>query len=125
MRGFGRRLRELRIAHGLTQRELADRIGVHFLQVSRYERGTTLPAVETVGEMTKVLSVSADMLLFGTPDDTPREEAPIRNVSLLERFQDLQDLPTDDQKTVMKFIDALVAARQTAHVMTRVARRST
>jgi DNA-binding XRE family transcriptional regulator len=38
LRGAGRLLVELRIACGLTQRELADRLGVHESQVSRDER---------------------------------------------------------------------------------------
>jgi DNA-binding transcriptional regulator YiaG len=36
--GFGQQLVALRIANGLTQRELAERLGVHESQVSRDER---------------------------------------------------------------------------------------
>lgn len=112
LKGFGRRLRTLRIQRKLTQKELAERVGVHFLQVSRYERGTTLPALETIVEMTRVLRVPADTLLFGDAGDKSREELPIRNVTLLERFQDLESLPFDDQKTAIKLIDALIASRR-------------
>lgn len=38
LRGLGYQLVGLRIAHGLTQRELASRLGVHESQVSRDER---------------------------------------------------------------------------------------
>jgi transcriptional regulator with XRE-family HTH domain len=112
LKGFARRLRALRTQRQLTQRELAQRIGVHFLQVSRYERGTTLPALETIVEMTRVLRVPADTLLFGETGDRSHEELPIRNVTLLERFQDLESLPFEDQKTAIKLIDALIASRR-------------
>ena len=36
--GFGNRLRKLREARGMTQRDLADRVEIELVQISRYER---------------------------------------------------------------------------------------
>lgn len=36
----GRRLRELRVTHGITQQQVSDALGVHFSRISEIERGT-------------------------------------------------------------------------------------
>ena len=37
------RLREERLCRGWTQKDVADRIGVHTQEIGRWERGETLP----------------------------------------------------------------------------------
>ena len=58
LRGMGHLLISLRIAQGLSQRDLAKRLGVHELQVSRDERneyfGITLERAEKVLDALKV-----------------------------------------------------------------------
>ena len=43
MISFPQRLAERRKQHSLTQRQLTDRIGMHVVQVRRYEAGTSQP----------------------------------------------------------------------------------
>jgi transcriptional regulator with XRE-family HTH domain len=102
---FGRRLQELRKKRGLRQKELAAAIGIHPLQVSKYETGLSFPTVAKVIEIAKFLQVSMDEL-FGeiVPDETR-----VKNLRLLRRFKELEELPKDDQETAVKLIDALVA----------------
>jgi transcriptional regulator with XRE-family HTH domain len=57
------RLRELREARQLTQKELADRIGVSDQQIYRYETGKSDPTAEVLARIAKELEVSADFLL--------------------------------------------------------------
>ncbi|MQY72258.1 MAG: helix-turn-helix domain-containing protein, partial [Dehalococcoidia bacterium] len=45
---FGARVRELRILAGLTQRELAEKIGVDFSYLSKIENGVLPPPSEKV-----------------------------------------------------------------------------
>ncbi|WP_304326623.1 helix-turn-helix transcriptional regulator [Bifidobacterium thermacidophilum] len=43
----GRRLRELRVTHGITQQQVSDALGVHFSRIREIERGTrNLPELE-------------------------------------------------------------------------------
>src|SRR5262249_3088571 len=46
MASFGQRLREFRNAHGYTQRNLAERLGVGTTAVLRWENGTSKPTTE-------------------------------------------------------------------------------
>ncbi len=103
--GFGRMLKELRKRRGLSQKELADALGVHYLQISKYETGAYFPTVGKVIEIAKVLQVGIDQL-FG---EVVPDEGQVNNLRLLRRFRDLENLSKDDQDLAVKLIDALIA----------------
>lgn len=63
---FGERLRKIRERAGLTQRSLADFIGINNSALCRYESGERLPRVEHLIKIAMVLGVpSLDWLIFG------------------------------------------------------------
>jgi transcriptional regulator with XRE-family HTH domain len=55
---FAARLKELRIAAGLTQQELAQRIGMSLRQVSRLETGENVPTWPTILSLASALGVT-------------------------------------------------------------------
>lgn len=57
---FGARLRELRVAAGLTQPELGSKAGVEKGTISRIERGERSPTWETVIALATALGVSCE-----------------------------------------------------------------
>ncbi len=68
-REMGDRLRAERRAHGLSLRELADRLGVSPSLISQVETGRAQPSVSTLYAIASELGVSLDDLLFaGRPD---------------------------------------------------------
>ena len=69
MEKFGERLREARRDKGLSQKELADKVGVTNSRIGHYENERGTPTAETLVELCKVLDVSSDWLL-GIPDKT-------------------------------------------------------
>lgn len=60
---FPARLREARIATGLTQQQVADLIGVTNSTYCGYETGKRQPDVKKLKQLSSVLSVSVDVLL--------------------------------------------------------------
>ncbi len=60
---FGDRLRQLRKEKNLTQRQLADLIGVKNSVISFYEVGERTPSLDAVIKLATVLHVSTDNLL--------------------------------------------------------------
>lgn len=60
---FGKRLRELRIAKNLTQKQLASQIGVKNSIISFYEMGDRLPSPEIIIKLAAVFRVSTDFLM--------------------------------------------------------------
>ncbi|MBR4726556.1 MAG: helix-turn-helix transcriptional regulator [Clostridia bacterium] len=62
---IGGYIQHLRKAAGMTQKELADKVGVSFQAVSKWENGDTLPDTGLLLELCDVLNTTVDKLLNG------------------------------------------------------------
>lgn len=63
---FGERVRELRLARGLSQEELAFKAGVHRTYLGGIERGERNPALKNIAAIAKALGVSlSELFSFG------------------------------------------------------------
>ena len=60
---FGQKLKELRIHSGLTQKQLAKRMGVSKSVISYYELQERSPSPELLIQLTSIFHVSSDYLL--------------------------------------------------------------
>lgn len=60
---IGRNIRSFRKKNDLTQEALADRLGVTYQSISRWENETTYPDLELIPAIAEVLSVTVDELL--------------------------------------------------------------
>ncbi len=115
MKGFAGRLKAIREKRCVSQHELADMVGIHLSQLSRLERGASLPSAETVLALARALHTTADALLRG--DRNGEERLEIENVRLYERFRMLLGMKHDDQETVIRVIDAVIAKRKMEEVL--------
>lgn len=61
----GQRLRQRRVAVGLTQDRLAKSVGITFQQVQKYERGTNRIVASRLYELAQVLQVSVEYFFEG------------------------------------------------------------
>lgn len=104
---FADRLKDLRKRKGISQGGLAELIEVHFTQVSRYERGETKPNAEAMTKLAKALNTTVDFLMNGTADDVVKDAG--LEKELISRFREVQDLETEDKKTVLSLMDAYIA----------------
>lgn len=87
---FGKRLRELRMQRGLTQKETAAQIDVSVQALSKWEKGSCLPDVYHLALLTKVLHVSADALLA---DEKTGMERVVETIHLGEAVFDVMEKP--------------------------------
>jgi len=108
---FGRRLAELRKAHGLTQREFGKLIGLSQSMVVYYERRAKNPTAEFLGKAAEALGITVDELL-GQDNGSKSKRKPGRTSELERRLQAVQDLPRSKQKFVIDFIDTVVRQEQ-------------
>jgi transcriptional regulator with XRE-family HTH domain len=60
---FGPHLRELRLARGLTQRELAERSHTNTMFISKLERGVTTPTIGTLLRLANALECAVTELI--------------------------------------------------------------
>jgi transcriptional regulator with XRE-family HTH domain len=99
----GDRLRQVRETKGLSQDDVARRLGFSDTQMNKYERGKNSPSVENIIQLAELLEVSADYLLGLTDDPntfyevdlTPEEVAlitEVRRQSAVNSMRILTDL---------------------------------
>lgn len=69
---IGAAAREARLHQGLTQEEVADRLGVAPEVYGRMERGTASPNILTLRKLCMVLNLSADRVLSTANPEAPR-----------------------------------------------------
>jgi transcriptional regulator with XRE-family HTH domain len=106
---IGAHLRSLRKARHLTQADLAKILGTHFANVSQVERGVRGLTLHQVVRLSKALRVSPDQIL-GQAKVSPKEGEP-RSSRLLRRLERAQDLPAEDQRAVLRFLNSLLQSR--------------
>lgn len=63
MTDFGELLKSLRVSEGLTQKQLADKLGISKNAVSYYEKSLRCPSSDVLIRVARVFRVSADFLL--------------------------------------------------------------
>lgn len=57
------KLKEVRLIKGLTQQELADKLGIKQANISEYEIGSQKPSLDTFVKMGEILDLSLDELV--------------------------------------------------------------
>ena len=70
------RLFELRKNHGLSQEELAEKLGVSRQAVSKWERGEASPDTDNLIALAKLYGLSLDELIFGERKESAQSEEP-------------------------------------------------
>jgi transcriptional regulator with XRE-family HTH domain len=113
---FGARLKALRKQKNWSQKELAAQVGIRFQQLNKYESGLNVPPADMLLKLAHVLDVSVDFLLTGNP----LEDSPLASSRLFRRFKVLEALASDDQETVIKVIDAMIAKERMMSALTPV-----
>lgn len=98
---FPQQLAALRKQHGLTQQVLAERIGVHVVQLRRYEAGASQPTLEVIRKLATALSVSADLLLFGKDERGPDED-------LRLQFEAVSRFNAEEKQVVRSLLEGMI-----------------
>jgi transcriptional regulator with XRE-family HTH domain len=105
---LGERLARLRKEKGITQIELAERLGVSQPLVSEWERDGLRLNSEVIVALNLILGVSADDLLgLSSKKTAPSDAAPRRR--FIRRLQAMSKLPRRDQEALLRTIDAFLS----------------
>ena len=88
---FGQRLRELRKSKGITQRALADKVGISFTYLSKIENGAMQPPRgKTITDLANALDTDADEL-FGLAKKVPPQFLEHINPEVIKLIRSLRD----------------------------------
>ncbi len=98
---FGKRVATARRESGMTQRELASRLGISQKMVEYYERRASNVTADVVCKLSKVLCITADDLL-GTGLHRVK---PGPKSKLQRQIEQIQQLPNAQQKAIVQVLD--------------------
>lgn len=97
---FGQTLKELRRAKGISQRELAQKVGVDFSYISKIENDRLPPpAADTIVKICEALMIAPDDLLATTGKmPTPVKEMLSTSPAALEFMREAQTMKLSDEE---------------------------
>lgn len=113
---FGQRLTALRLARGLTQTQLAEKVHTSQRAISAYETVLEFPPTHVLVQLAKVLAVSTDELLgLKLPKERESQPALSQNAKRLWKlFQKVLTLPEKDRRAVTRLVLSLTSLSQKA-----------
>jgi transcriptional regulator with XRE-family HTH domain len=109
MSKIGERIKEHRTRLGLTQTDLADKVGISYVQIGRYEKRGATPSAEVAQRLADALGTTADYLVSGTTDEAAT--AQLMDKELLTLFRAAEQLDDNDKTLIKTFLDALITKR--------------
>ncbi|KFK95265.1 MULTISPECIES: helix-turn-helix domain-containing protein [unclassified Serratia (in: enterobacteria)] len=99
--GFSTRILQLRKLHGLSQSQMAEKIGIHLTQIRRYESEEANPSLDILKRVAIVFSVSTDWLIFEDKEREPTDEMKLR-------FEAIKQLDDEELRSVNHVLDAMI-----------------
>ena len=91
MGNIGDNIRKLRIERGMSQEQLADRIGKTRSAVSQYEHGTTMPRMGVIESMAQVFGVPKHEIIGDTYEYAVVNFVMLEERELLEMYRSLDE----------------------------------
>lgn len=86
----GQRLRTLRALFGMSQAELAERLGITFQQLQKYETGANRVSVGRLWQAAKILYVPPSYFFLGLDDETDPADDILNTRAGLELVRDFE-----------------------------------
>jgi len=99
------KLKQARKQKGLTQGQLAKKIGADIQRISKYERGVLIPTTEIMVKLSDALDVSLDYLLKNGKN---RVAGKIRDTELIDQFVQVDTLPEKDRHILKALLEAFI-----------------
>ena len=98
----GKRIRGKREERGLSQKALAEAVGISPPAINRFEKGIKAPSIDTLAKLAKVLGVSTDFLLgSGEEDDIFVDE------DVKDAFKEFKKLSPENRQHILQNIQFL------------------
>ena len=100
-KAIGRRIQEYRKKSGLTQEELAEKIGLSASYYSAIERGASFPRFDNLIAIINGIGASADQIFVDVIDNTSQTRAS-------KLAEEMEGLPTKEQRRILNVVETMV-----------------
>ncbi len=112
---LGERIKQLRKQLDMSQSELADKVGISYAQIGRYETKGAQPPAETLKKIADALGISPDFLIYGDADQKAKTK--LSDPELINQFKAIEQMDEEDKNVVKKLIDAFITKKKIQAIM--------
>ena len=113
----GENIKKIRMAKGLSQKEVTITSGLDTAQYSRIENGKTDPSVTTLERIAKAMNISL-VDIFAIPGEL--REINSRDQTSMEKISLVEALPDEERKTIYFMLDAFVGKKKLKETLSNV-----
>jgi len=106
LESMGERIQQLRKTSGLTQADLAKKIGISHTQMARYEIKNIYPPADVLKNLAELFGTTIDFLVMG--DNETKAQASLKDAELINQFKKIAVLPEEEKTLVLKMITAYI-----------------
>ena len=111
---FGARLTKLRKDAGITQAELARRLGLAQSLISRFEQGQRRMYDDMIAATAKILGVTPNDILGVGPCKPIKPEEASLSRKMVQRLKIIEAMPRRAQETVLDLLDLAIRGNRSA-----------
>ena len=104
------KIKTLRMEKNWSQKELAEKLEIHPVNMTKLEQGKNAPSVETLIKLSQIFNVSIDYILSDEVQN--RDSAILKDKQLLEAFAQVERMDEDSKETVKELLDAFILKTQ-------------
>ena len=99
---LGSRITDLRKVKAWSQSQLAEKVGISYAQIGRYETKGSQPSAEVLKKIAEALDTSVDFLINGNTED--KANAVLNDAEVIRYFKEVDNLPSDDKTALLRVI---------------------
>jgi len=97
----GQRLKNIRLNRKMSQKEMAEALGITNKLLSAYEIGRLRVPIEVIVRYARALEVTTDDILNVDVGENP-------SAALLQKFRKIQGMPISQQKVILETMDTFI-----------------
>lgn len=103
---LGDRIIELRKTKVWSQTQLADKVGVSYAQIGRYETKDSQHPEQVLKKIAEALDTTVDYLLNGNTED--KAKATLVDAEMIRYFKEMDTLPQDDKTALLRVMSGFI-----------------
>lgn len=112
---IGERIKEQRTRLKMTQTDLANKVGLSYIQIGRYEKQKSRPSSTILQRLASNLETTTDYLMNGSSFE--ENSAQLTDKELLNQFMEVEKLNKEDKYLIKTFIDAFILKRKVQNLV--------
>jgi transcriptional regulator with XRE-family HTH domain len=107
---IGQRIKKLRQEKRWTQKDLSEKSGINWTNITKYETDRLNPTAKVLKKFAEAFEIPADKLLYDEKEIEP--EFMLHDKELLKQFTEVEKMSEEDRTMIKRLIQAVIVKNQ-------------